>query len=191
MAAEARTLLTEDEYLRLEREGDIRHEYLNGEILAMVGASKEHNRISTSTSFALYGQLRTRPCDLFSSDMRVKVRASGLYTYPDIVVTCGEPQFSDDMFDTLLNPTVIIEILSQSTEGYDRGKKFQHYQQLRSLKEYLLIAQDAYHVDHFVRQGEINWLLTGYDGPDATIHLPSIDCTLALADLYEKVSLPA
>jgi Uma2 family endonuclease len=94
------------------------------------------------------------------------------------------------MFDTLLNPTVIIEVLSPSTEGYDRGKKFQQYQRLRSLKEYLLIAQDAFHVDHFVRQSETNWLFTGYDGPDATICLPAIDCTLALADIYERVNLP-
>lgn len=192
MAAEARRAgLTEEEYLRLDRESELRHEYLDGEIIAMVGASREHNRIVTSTSFALYGQLRTRPCDLFTNDMRVKVGTSGLYAYPDIVVTCDEPQFSDDTFDTLLNPTVLIEVHSPSTEGHDRGKKFQLYQKLRSLKEYLLIAQDTYHVDHFVRQGELNWLLTGYDGPDATIRLPTIDCTLALADIYEKVKFPA
>lgn len=192
MAAEARRAgLTEEEYLRLDRESDLRHEYLDGEIIAMVGASREHNRIVTSTSFALYGQLRARPCDLFTNDMRVKVGTSGLYAYPDIVVTCDEPQFSDDTFDTLLNPTVLIEVHSPSTEGHDRGKKFQLYQKLRSLKEYLLIAQDTYHVDHFVRQGELNWLLTGYDGPDAMIHLPTIDCTLALADIYEKVKFSA
>lgn len=191
MAAQPRTPLSEEDYLRLEREGDLRHEYLNGEIFAMVGASKDHNRIVTSTSFALYAQLRNRPCDVFSNDMRVKVSASGLYTYPDLIITWAEPLFSDDGADTLLNPTIIIEVLSRSTEGYDRGKKFQHYRALRSLKEYLLITQDAYHIDQFVRQGEINWLLTEHDGPTATLHLPSIDCTLALADVYEKVILPS
>lgn len=192
MAAEARRVgLTEEEYLRLDRESDLRHEYLDGEIVAMVGASREHNLITGNAHASLHGQLRKRPCELYANDMRVKVGTSGLYAYPDIVVTCDEPQFSDDTFDTLLNPTVLIEVLSPSTEGHDRGKKFQLYQKLRSLKEYLLIAQDTYHVDHFVRQGELNWLLTGYDGPDAMIHLPTIDCTLALANIYEKVKFPA
>lgn len=189
MAAEARAPLTEEEYLRLEREGDIRHEFFGGEIFAMVGASREHNLIAGNTYAGLHGQLRKRPCELYTNDMRVTVGASGLYTYPDIIVTCGEPQFSDDTFDTLINPTVIIEVLSPSTESNDRGKKFQQYQKLRSLREYLLITQDAYHVDHYVRQGEINWPLTMYDGPEATIHLPSVDCTLALADTYEKVNI--
>ncbi|HEY8598113.1 MAG TPA: Uma2 family endonuclease [Thermomicrobiales bacterium] len=191
MAAQPKPGLSEEEYLRLERESEVRHEYLAGEIVAMVGASKDHNRIVTSTSFALYAQLRHRPCDLFANDMRVKVGASGLYTYPDLTVVCGEPLFFEEDTNTLLNPTVIIEVLSPSTEGYDRGKKFQHYRGLRSLKEYLLISQDAYHIDQFVRHGEINWLLTEHDGPTATVHLTSIDCTLALADLYEKVDVPS
>lgn len=106
-------------------------------------------------------------------------------------MTCGESQFADEEFDTLLNPTVVIEVLSPSTESYDRGKKFQHYRTIRSLKEYLLVTQDAYHIDQFVRHGEINWLLTEHDGPTARIHLDSIDCTLTLADLYEKVDLPS
>ena len=191
MAAEPHPRLSEEGYLRRERESEVRHEYLAGEIFAMVGASKDHNRIVTSTSFALYAQLRRRPCDLFANDMRVRVGISGLYAYPDLTVVCEEPLFSDEDTNTLLNPTVIIEVLSPSTEGYDRGKKFQHYRALRSLKEYLLIAQDAYHIDHFVRQGEIGWLLTEHVGPETTLHLSSIDCTLALADVYEKVDLPS
>jgi len=191
MAAEPHPRLSEEEYLRLERESEVRHEYLAGEIVAMVGASKDHNRIVTSTSFALYAQLRRRPCDLFSNGMRVRVSLSGLYAYPDLTVVCGDPLFFEEDANTLLNPTVIIEVLSPSTEGYDRGKKFQHYRGLRSLKEYLLISQDTYHIDHFVRQGEIGWLLTEYDGPAATLDLASIDCTLALADVYEKVDLPS
>lgn len=191
MAAEARVPLTEEEYLRLEREGDIRHEYRDGEIFAMVGASREHNLINGNAYASLHGQLRKRPCEMYTNDMRVKVGTGGIYTYPDIIVICGDPQFSDDTFDTLINPTVIIEVLSPSTESNDRGRKFQQYQKLRSLREYLLIMQDAYHVDQYVRQGEINWLLTMHDGPDATIHLPSIDCTLALTDIYEKVNFPS
>ena len=191
MAAEPHPRLSEEEYLRLERESEVRHEYLAGEIVAMVGASKDHNRIVTSTSFALYAQLRRRPCDLFSNGMRVRVSLSGLYAYPDLTVVYGDPLFFEEDSNTLLNPTVIIEVLSPSTEGYDRGKKFQHYRGLRSLKEYLLISQDTYHIDHFVRQGEIGWLLTEYDGPAATLDLASIDCTLALADVYEKVDLPS
>jgi Uma2 family endonuclease len=191
MAAQPHQRLSEEDYLRLERESDVRHEYLAGEIFAMVGASKDHNRIVTSTSFALYAQLRKRPCDLFANDMRVKVGTSGLYTYPDLTVICGEPLFFEEDSNTLLNPTVIIEVLSPSTEGYDRGKKFQHYHALRSLKEYLLITQDAYHIDQFVRKGEANWLFTDYDGLAANLNLASIDCTLALADVYEKVDLPS
>lgn len=191
MAAQPYPRLSEEEYLRLERESDVRHEYLAGEIFAMVGASIDHNRIVTSTSFALYAQLRRRPCDLFANDMRVRVSASGLYAYPDLTVVCGEPLFLNEDTNTLLNPAVIIEVLSPSTEGYDRGKKFQHYRALRSLKEYILITQDAYHIDHFVRQSEIGWLLTEHVGPEATLQLSSIDCTLALADVYEKVDLPS
>ena len=157
----------------------------------MIGASWEHNAIVTSTSFALYGQLRRRPCNVFTNDMRVSVATNGLYTYPDLVVCCGKPQFSDEAFETLLNPTVLIEIFSPATEGHDRGKKFHQYQKLRSLKEYVLIAQDAYYVDHFVRQNENSWLLTPHDGLAATIHLPAIDCTLALADIYEKIAVPS
>jgi Uma2 family endonuclease len=191
MAAEPHPRLSEEEYLRLERESEIRHEYLAGEIVAMVGASKDHNRIVTSTSFALYAQLRRRPCDLFANDMRVRVSTGGLYAYPDLTVVCGEPLFFEEDSNTLLNPTVIIEVLSPSTEGYDRGRKFQHYRGLRSLKEYLLISQDTYHIDHFVRHGEIGWLLTEYDGPATTLNLASIDCTLPLADVYEKVDIPS
>ncbi len=191
MTAQPHQRLSEEDYLRLERESDVRHEFHAGEIVAMVGASRAHNLIAGNTYASLHAQLRKRPCEIYNNDMRVRVPVANLYTYPDITVTCGESQFADEEFDTLLNPTIIIEILSPSTESYDRGKKFQHYRTIRSLKEYLLITQDAYHIDHFVRQGEINWLLTTYDGPTATVHLASIDCTLMLTDLYEKVDIPS
>jgi Uma2 family endonuclease len=191
MAAEPQPRISEEEYLRLERESEVRHEYFAGEVFAMVGASRAHNLIAGNTYASLHAQLRKRPCEIYNNDMRVRVPVTKLYTYPDIIVTCGESQFADEEFDTLLNPTIIIEVLSPSTESYDRGKKFQHYRTIRSLKEYLLITQDAYHIDQFVRQGEINWLLTEHDGPTATVQLASIDCTLVLADIYEKVDVPS
>lgn len=120
--------------------------------------------------------------------MRVKIGSNALYIYPDISVVCGEPEFEDDFVDTLLNPTVIIEVLSPSTELYDRGRKFQHYRTLTSLQEYVLIAQDSYRVEHFIRQPNDEWLLSDAVTLDATIQLPSIQCQLALSDVYEKVT---
>lgn len=190
MAAEPKPTYSETEYLMLERASNAKHEYYDGEIFAMVGASEAHNLIVTSTVFSLYGQLRARPCRIYSSDMRVRVSATGLYTYPDLIVVCGESQFTDDTFETLANPTVIAEVLSDSTERYDRGKKFQHYRALASLCEYLLIAQDAAHIEHFVRQDDGSWRLTEADGTAATLALPMIDCALPLAEVYEKVTLP-
>ncbi len=140
MAAEPKPTYTASEYLVLERNSVIRHEYYAGAIFAMVGASEAHNLIITSTVFSLYGQLRARPCRIYSNDMLVRVAATGLYTYPDLIVVCGESRFTDDTFETLVDPTVIIEVLSDPTERYDRGKKFQHYRALASLREYLLIA---------------------------------------------------
>lgn len=150
-------VMTEAEYLTFERASELKHEFLAGQVFAMTGASKAHNLISGSTYVTLYNQLRGRPCNLFPSDMRVKVTATGLHTYPDLSVVCGEAQFSDDEFDTLLNPTVIIEVLSPSTERYDRGKKFQHYRELPSLREYVLIAQDSLRVECYLRQESGSW----------------------------------
>lgn len=189
MAAEPKRAYSESAYLMLERDSEVRHEYHAGEIFAMVGASEAHNLIVTSAVFSLYGQLRARPCRIYSTDMRVRVAATGLYTYPDLIVFCGESRFTDDTFETLANPTVIIEVLSDSIERHDRGKKFQHYRALPSLREYLLIAQDAAHIEHFVREADGSWRLTEADGLAATIHLPTIDCTLPLAEVYEKVAL--
>lgn len=189
MVAEPNPTYTETEYLMLERDSDVRHEYYEGEIVAMVGASEAHNLIVTSTVFSLYGQLRARPCRIYSNDMRVRVAATGLDTYPDLIVICGESQFTDDTFETLANPTIIIEVLSDSTERYDRGKKFQHYRTLASLREYLLIAQDTAHIEHFVREGDGSWRLTEAAGIATTIRLPAIGCTLPLAEVYEKVVL--
>ena len=178
--------ISPEEYLRMERTSQEKHEYFRGEVFAMTGASENHNIVVSSTLAALYGQLRKRPCQIYPSDMRVRIPATGLYTYPDISVVCGTPEFEDDGLDTLLNPAVIIEVLSSSTEQYDRGKKFQHYRTVTSLEEYILIAQDSIRIEHFARQGE-QWILTDAKTLDSVLTLPSIDCTLVLSDVYEKV----
>ena len=180
---------TPKEYLALERGCAERHEYFAGEVFAMGGASERHNLIVINVTRELSLQLKGRPCRTYASDMRVKVAPTGLYTYPDIVVVCGEARFDDVQRDTLLNPTLLIEVLSQSTEAYDRGEKFEHYRKLDSLAAYLLISQDKVHVDHYVRQPDQRWLLSETDALDQTVRLPAIDCELAVAEIYDKVDL--
>lgn len=182
----ARKLMTADEYLSFERLSEIRHEYANGEIVAMTGASEEHILITGNIHSSLHTQLRKQPCKTYMSDMRVKVSRSGAYTYPDVTVVCDTPQFEDQEVGTLLNPTVIFEVLSPSTEAYDRGDKFQRYRRLESLQEYLLVSQQEVRIEHYIRQGT-QWVLTEADSLDAILTLPSIHCTLSLADVYEKV----
>ncbi len=179
--------ITPEEYLHLERASEERHEYFNGEIFAMSGASREHNLISANTNRHIGAQLDELPCELYQSDMRVKITPTGLYTYPDIVISCGTPKFEDTELDTLLNPTVIIEVLSSSTEKYDRGKKFQHYRNISTLKEYLLIAQDNIHIEQFAKQSSL-WIYTDANSLDDVLTLASIECTLALSSVYKKVT---
>jgi len=180
---------TPEEYLILERQAEYKSEYFNGEIFAMTGASRRHNLVAANVLASLHGQLRKRPCEVYSSDMRVKVSPTGLYTYPDVVVVCNDPLFDDKQKDTLLNPTVLIEVLSKSTASYDRGEKFEHYRKLDSLTEYLVIAQNKYHVEHYTRQPRNRWLLSETDDIQKTIHLSSIECDLALVDIYDKVEV--
>ena len=185
----APSYLTAEEYLVLERKATTKSEYLNGRVYAMVGASREHNLIAVNTASELHVQLRERPCETYINDMRVKVDPAGLYTYPDVVVVCEEPRFEDDDLDTLLNPTVLIEILSPSTEAYDRGEKFAHYRQLESLREYLLVAQNRGCVERYCRQGT-QWLLTEFSALDDEFDLVSIGCQLSLYAIYAKVEFP-
>ncbi len=156
----------------------------------MAGASRQHNRIVTNVVVSLANQLRQRPCNVYSSDMRVKVEKCGLYTYPDILVTCGEERFADEKAYNLLNPQIIIEVLSDSTEAYDRGKKFACYQQLASLQEYLLIAQNACRVEQYVRQESQTWLYAELHESEAELALPSLNCRLSLKEIYANVDLP-
>lgn len=187
MATKPKPYLTPEEYLAFEREADVKHEYYAGEIFAFAGASEEHNLIAGNVYAGLHAQLRKRPCKVYPSDMRVRVSPTGLYTYPDVTVVCGDARFDDEQADTLLNPILVVEVLSPSTEEYDRAGKFEQYRKLDSLQAYLVIAQDRNHVEHWARQSGHQWLLTETDSAEDTIELPSIACRLVVADIYEKV----
>jgi Uma2 family endonuclease len=189
MSSQPQAFITPEEYLARERQAEQKSEYFNGEIFAMSGASPRHVLIVTNVVAELRGQLKQRPCTVYSTDLRVKVSATGLYTYPDVVVVCDTPQFDAEHKDTLLNPTLIVEVLSDSTEGYDRGGKFEQYRTLPSFVEYVLIAQDKHHVEHFVRQADNRWILSETNRLEDTITLTSIDCTLALQEVYDKIDL--
>lgn len=187
MASNPKTFFTPEEYLTLERSCETRHEYYNGEIFAMGGASKLHVKIVTNLVGELHSQLKAGPCEAYSTDLRVQVAPTGLYTYPDVIVLCEEPRFSDTQEDTLLNPALIIEVLSESTKDYDRGGKFEQYRTIDSFVEYLLIAQDRPHVEHYTRQLDGSWLLHETNSLEDTIQLKSVPCSLRLADIYSKV----
>ena len=182
--------LTAEDYLAIERSAEFKSEFFDGEIFAMSGASRSHNAIVLNVGAELRQQLKKSPCKTYANDMRVKVDPSGLYTYPDVLVVCGKEQFDDTHFDTLLNPTLIIEVLSDSTEAYDRGRKFEHYRKLESLEEYVLIAQNHPHIESYRRQADQGWLLAECAGLESVFRLQSIDCELALAEVYDKVELP-
>jgi Uma2 family endonuclease len=182
-----RSFLTPEEYLSIERKAEFKSEYFNGEMFAMAGASQPHNRIVSNIISALNPQLLQRDCNIYPSDMRVKIEKINKYTYPDVVVTCGKEILEDDQIDTLLNPILIIEILSASTEAYDRGEKFRQYQFIQSLAEYILITQDAIRVEQYVRQTDRTWLYSEYQNLDDVIKLESIACELTLKDVYAKV----
>jgi Uma2 family endonuclease len=187
MASQPKTRYTPEEYLALERSGEAKHEYYNGEIFAMSGASKWHVLIVTNLVYELQSQLKDGPCQVYSTDLRVRVATTGLYTYPDVILLCDEPRFSDEQQDTLLNPALIIEVLSESTKDYDRGGKFELYRTIDSFVEYLLIAQDRPHLEHHVRQPDGSWILHETNNLEDTIHLKSVQCSLRMADIYLKI----
>lgn len=188
MAINPESKMAPEAYLAFERaQFDAKHEFINGEIVAMAGASRQHVRIVTNLVVSLGSQLRGRPCDVYPSDMRVKIPTTGLYTYPDVIALCHDPQFEDDAVDTLLNPSVIIEVLSPSTEAYDRGIKFTHYRRIEDLQLYILVAQDKPQVEIFRRQANGDWLLSMIEGLEARVSLDAIGCELTLAEVYERV----
>jgi Uma2 family endonuclease len=180
-------LLTEEEYLAIERRAEFRSEFHAGEMFAMAGASRRHNRIVTNLVSSLDGQLRERPCNVYSNDLRVKIPKTGLFTYPDVVVTYGEETFADDERDVLLDPLVLIEVLSDSTEAYDRGKKFEHYQSIESLSTYILVSQNDARIEKYVRREDGSWAYTEAHGNGAAVKVEAILCELKLRDVYAKV----
>ncbi|MGD9561720.1 MAG: Uma2 family endonuclease [Pyrinomonadaceae bacterium] len=184
-------IMTPEEFLAFERASDEKHEYRDGEVVLMSGAKLNHNRISTNLTGLLWQGLKGKDCENYSNDLRVWVPKSRLYTYPDGIVVCGEPQFLDDEFDTLLNPVLIFEILSESTESYDRGRKFKNYRSIDSLKEYVLISQTSPSIEKYTKHGDGFWMLSEASGIDSNITFESIDCTLSLTDIYDKVSFDA
>jgi len=177
---------TPEKYLALERKADYKSEYVNGQIIAMAGASRQHNLIAGNLYREVSRQVRGRPCEAYISDMRVKVGSTALYTYPDVVVVCGEIRFEDASHDTLLNPLVIVEVLAASTEAYDRGEKFAQYRRLESLQEYLFVAQDKVRLEHYARQG-VQWVLSEVSDLNDTVHLAAIGCDVVLQEVYDKV----
>ncbi len=188
-SAATRKRLSPQEYLAIERKSETRNEYYNGEMFAMAGKSREHNLISVNLLRDIGNQLEDRPCEAYPSDMRVSIEATGLYTYPDVSVVCGEPRFEDRELDTLLNPTVIIEILSPTTEAYDRGFKFRQYRHIDSLREFVLISQDRMMVERYTRQG-CDWLFSDMTDAHQILNLESIGCQISLGRIYAKVAFP-
>lgn len=180
--------ISSEDYLALERESLEKHEYFDGEIFAMAGTSEEHANISSNINISLGIQLKKRPCKSYQSDLRVHIPATGLYTYPDVMVVCGKAELLEDAFlDTVLNPVLIIEVLSPSTADYDKGTKFDHYRTIESLQEYILVWQDKKRVARYTKQENESWVLRDFIGDDAEIALSSIDCQITMEDIYDKV----
>lgn len=179
--------MTAAEYLKMERQSEHKHQFVDGQVFAMTGASRNHNRVSMNLAGEIHAQMKDSPCEAFLNDMRVKISEFGNYVYPDLVFTCDKPEFEDDVLDTLLNPQVVVEVLSESTEKYDRGKKFAGYRSLPSLHTYILISQDAARVEMFQRQDNGDWLMSVVDGLDGTLKLSQPPLKLKLADLYARV----
>lgn len=179
--------ISPEEYLERERKAETRSEYIHGEIFAMAGASVRHAVIISNLVLEIGAQLRTRNCNVFSTDLRLAVNSAGMYTYPDVMVVCGGPIVIDKHNDTITNPIVILEVLSDSTKDYDRGQKFQYYRTLPSLREYFTIAQDEVHVERWARQQNGQWLLTEFDQSSEPIELHSLTVTLDVADIYRRV----
>ncbi len=188
------TYLSPEEYITLERKAiptydTVRSEYVNGKIVAMSGASRAHNLILFNISGELRNRLKGSACEAYTSKMRVGTPSTSSYFYPDVVVVCDEPRFEDDVFDTLLNPIIIVEVLSPSTEVYDRGEKLSHYQQLGSLKEYILVSQDRVYVERYLRKQD-EWGYTSFREIDDVLPITSIQCELPLQEIYERVTFP-
>jgi len=184
------TPLTEAEYLAIERAAPAKSEFHGGEMFAMAGGSPMHSLIAANLIALLHRALSGSGCLTFTSDLRVKVDMTGLYTYPDVSVACGELCFADAERDTLLNPTLLVEVLSDATEGYDRGEKFEQYRRIASLRGYLLVSQRKPVIELFVREADGRWSLREAAGTEASLEIPPLQITLALAEVFANVAFP-
>ena len=187
MSRQLTTYVSPEDYLAREREAEFKSEYFDGEIVAFAGASLEHNRVVMNIARELSSDLKGTPCEIFSADMRVK--AGRGYVYPDVFGVCGQPVFADDRCDVLLNPALLVEVLSESTEFYDRNIKANYYRTIESLSEYLFVSQSEYHVEQYTRQLDGRWLITDIRSLDDIVDLSSISCKLSLREIYDRVAL--
>ena len=178
---------TDEEYLAFEREAEEKHELIDGEIVAMAGASREHNLISGNIFAGIHFRLRESACETYMNDMRLRMR-KGRYSYPDVIVVCDEPQFADDEFDVLLNPTVVVEVLSKSTRFKDKTEKLTTYQKMESVQECLLVEQEFPRIEQYIKQTPKQWLLRIYEELDEIVSLESIGCEIPLSEIYAQIS---
>jgi Uma2 family endonuclease len=178
--------LTEAEYLRIERAAAFKSEFFDGEMFAMAGGSPQHSLIATNLAREFGNHLAGKPCTAYNADLRIKVEETGLFTYPDLSIIRGVLEFAEGTDDTVVNPTIVVEVLSPSTEGYDRGKKFEHYRQIPTLRGYLLVSQHEPHIDQFARSGEGLWVLNDASGLQAKLSVAALDFEISLAQIYEK-----
>ena len=182
--------ISAEQYLQLERVSEMRHEFLDGVMYAMAGESRDHSRICFNLATIIGAQIRGKACEGFSPNMKVRAGIGGLYAYPDLMIVCGEAKFHDEQGDVLLNPTVIFEVLSSSTEKYDRGEKFRRYRtQVESLKDYVLVSQDQMRVEHHHRETDGAWSQVEMNGADGMLVLDSIECTVPLAEIYRNTEV--
>lgn len=179
---------TAEEYLAFERAVEHRNEFIDGRIYPKLGGSITHASIVGNLLIEIHARLRGRPCTVLAA-MRIKVTRTEAYLYPDVVAFCEPPLLEDAHQDTLLNPGVIIEVLSEATERYDRGEKFAHYRKIESLREYILVAQDKVRVERYVRHGE-RWMLSEISHLDAFLRIETLDCEVSLRDIYDRIELP-
>lgn len=191
MSARPKSFISQEEYLRRERLADYKSEYYQGEIFAMAGATLPHSVITANVTTLLNNALHGKGCFAMSNDMRVHIPENSLYTYPDVTVVCGKAELLNNTFDTLLNPTLIVEVLSDSTEEYDRNAKFRLYRSIPSLREYVLVSQYEHVVASYFLNDRKEWIYTDAEGMESSLYLASLDITLSFADVYANCELPS
>jgi Uma2 family endonuclease len=180
--------LTEAEYLEIERAAEFKSEFFDGEMFAMAGGTPQHSLIATNLAAEFQFRLKNHSCTAYNADLRIKIEPTNLLTYPDLSVICGPLQFAAGTDDTVVNPTVLVEVLSNSTEAYDRGRKFEQYRQILSLREYLLVSQNEPRIEQFIRQSDGRWLLNETLGLEKKLELPSLKITISLSEIFAKVN---